>query len=296
MEVSIIITTYKRKEQFKNALFSAINQLFNCEFEIIVVDDNGRNEYTNYVKKTIDEFNSSKVKLVAHEINSNGAVARNSGIKNSNGKYICFLDDDDIYHNDKIQKQYNFMRINNQFDASYCWRYQKGIEIKGSLSGDLSREILLEEFTPTTPCLMFTRQSLDDIGGFNETFLRHQDYEILLKFFKHGYKINYLPKLLVTIGYNEGENVLTGKKLIYNKLKFLNEFEEIIDFINHSQPGFKNKVHSQHWIKSSLSLINRGEIKLSLITLIYALRKSCFWSSYFLMRVSYNKIKFIYAK
>ena len=100
MEVSIIITTYKRKEQFKNALFSAINQLFNCEFEIIVVDDNGRNEYTNYVKKTIDEFNSSKVKLVAHEINSNGAVARNSGIKNSNGKYICFLDDDDIYHDD----------------------------------------------------------------------------------------------------------------------------------------------------------------------------------------------------
>ena len=94
--VSVIIPTYKRSEMLPRAVESALNQTYS-NIEVVVVDDN--DPESTWRKDTSERMlqfkNDNRVKYICHEKNSNGSVARNTGIKNSAGSIIAFLDDDD---------------------------------------------------------------------------------------------------------------------------------------------------------------------------------------------------------
>src|SRR5690554_8001037 len=103
--VSIIIPTYKQLDKLKRSIDSVLMQSYE-NIEIIVVDDNGYDsEYSSLVNTLMEEYiNNKKVKYIKHKVNKNGSAARNTGIRHSNGDYIMFLDDDDMFVNDKIRK------------------------------------------------------------------------------------------------------------------------------------------------------------------------------------------------
>lgn len=244
--VSVVIPTYKRADMLGRAIDSVLEQTYS-ELEVIVVDDNDPgSEYRKKTEQFMRKYESnSKVIYIKHEKNKNGAAARNTGIKCSKGKYIALLDDDDFFYPLKIEKQVNFLDNSKEYSAVYCGRVQRGKKICGELQGDLSKEILLKEFTPTTPALMFRKEALLDIGGFDESFKRHQDYELLLKFFKK-YKIGVIKEALVEIGENEGENEIHGKELEKTKIKFINMFETCIEELDKKYPGYKKNVYIIH--------------------------------------------------
>ena len=104
--VSIIIPTYKRPLMLDRAIESALSQTY-YNLEIIVVDDNDEN--SNFRRETelcmAKYKKKKKVRYIKHRKNLGGSLARNTGIKQSNGKYITFLDDDDEYSPDKVEKQ-----------------------------------------------------------------------------------------------------------------------------------------------------------------------------------------------
>lgn len=105
--VSIIIPTFKRNERLESAINSCLTQSYK-NLEIIIVDDNGvGTEYQIKTKSKIDNFikrvDSQRIKYIHNTMNMGGAVARNIGVANSNGKYIAFLDDDDLLHQDSIK-------------------------------------------------------------------------------------------------------------------------------------------------------------------------------------------------
>lgn len=95
--VSVIIPTQNRDKFLFQAIDSVLNQSYR-NIEIIVVDDHSL--VPVYIP---DELLSSNVKLIRNERAKGGAGSRNIGIKFSTGDYICFLDDDDLYHPDKIK-------------------------------------------------------------------------------------------------------------------------------------------------------------------------------------------------
>ena len=94
MNISVVIPTYNRKELLKRSIDSVINQTIKPS-EIIIVDDGSNDGTEAMVKKKYDSL-----KLIQQK-NKGASAARNSGIKASSGEWICFLDSDDEWKNDK---------------------------------------------------------------------------------------------------------------------------------------------------------------------------------------------------
>ncbi len=97
---SVIIPTYNRNFFLLNAIRSVLNQNFS-DFELIVIDDGSKDDTKKEVEKIVDK----RLRYFYQE-NKGRSVARNHGINLSVGKYICFLDDDDYYLEDHLQKFY----------------------------------------------------------------------------------------------------------------------------------------------------------------------------------------------
>ena len=248
--VSVVIPTYKNRGGLCDSINSVISQ--NCDnlIEIIVVDDNDpSSDYRKTTSLLMQQYIDNKlVKYICHDVNKNGAAARNTGIKASTGDYIAFLDDDDLFLSTKIEKQVNYLDQHLEKDAVYCFakRGDKTTSLN-ILEGNGTREILLLKSNYFTPSLMFRRQALEDINGFDESFRRHQDYELLLRFFAAGHEIGCVPEILIEIGLNQGENIPHGEKLNQLKSYFFNKFKYFIEKEDTITPGFQNQVYATHY-------------------------------------------------
>ena len=100
---SIIIPTYNRSKFISRAINSVLDQTFS-DWEIILVDDGS----TDNTRDVISLFDDERIKYLYQE-NSERSVARNNGIKNSNGEWICFLDSDDYYLPNHLESFYIFI-------------------------------------------------------------------------------------------------------------------------------------------------------------------------------------------
>lgn len=256
--VSIIIPTFGRSFTLKRAIDSVLLQTYK-NFEIIIVDDNNPNtEGRIETEKIISEYKDNPlINYLQHKENKNGAAARNTGIDNSKGDYICFLDDDDSFLPEKLEKQVYFLEKNKEFDAVYCGYYKGNKQNHYKMIGNLTKELLLMMYEPVTSTLMFSRKSILKINGFNENFKRHQDYELMLRFFEH-YKVGFVDDFLVDIGLNDGENILHGKELENLKEYYFKQFQDIVNIIDEKEKGFKSKLYVKHYSKVCLNHINHG--------------------------------------
>lgn len=247
MKVSIIIPTYKRTKTLNRAILSAFNQTYK-NIEIIVIDDNDPQSADRFATESIvEQYKEGKNFIyIKHQKNRNGAAARNTGIINSSGDIICFLDDDDWYHPQKTYKQVKYLLSNKEYQGVYCGVYNNNKQVISSYTGDLTKQLLLLQTCLYTPTLMFYKSCILDIGCFNENFGRHQDYDLLLKYFRK-YKIGVVRSCLVYLGTNAGENNLHGKRLNDLKVYFFKEFSTTINNIEDYEKGYKNRVLSAHY-------------------------------------------------
>ena len=109
--VSCIITTYNRPKLVGRAIESVLGQSYGS-IELIIIDDHSNEPYDE-VKKLYST--NVKVRFHRNEKNLGLAASRNVGISLSNGKYISFLDDDDIWLKDKLEKQISYLENNKDF-------------------------------------------------------------------------------------------------------------------------------------------------------------------------------------
>ena len=108
-EVSVIVPTFNCSKSLTETIQSVANQTFQ-DFECIIIDDLSTDDTRDIIRELI-EIHGSKFKLIESEFNSGGpATPRNKGIKIALGKYICFLDSDDVWHTDKLLHQVSLMR------------------------------------------------------------------------------------------------------------------------------------------------------------------------------------------
>lgn len=194
--VSVIIPTYKRSDRILDTIDSVIKQSYS-NIEIIVVDDNG--EGTVYQIETEKRLKNyicdKKIIYLKHPVNKNGSAARNTGFRTCKGDYINFLDDDDYLLPSKIEEE--VARLENSTEivgAVYCNSitiYKQNItnRIKKSysncsLEGNVLVPYLLGECTFNTSAILFKRSTIESLNGFDETWRRHQDYELMARFFQ----------------------------------------------------------------------------------------------------------------
>ena len=273
--VSVIIPTYKNRGGLSCSIDSALTQDYAGLIEVIVVDDNSPNtEFRILTENLMHQYKDNpKVIYIQHETNKNGAAARNTGIKAANGDYIAFLDDDDIFLPGKLSKQVEYLIRNPKFSAAYCLAQRKGKPCSQRiLMGKCSREILLLESNFFTPSLIFRRQALFDINGFDESFRRHQDYELMLRFFAAGFNIGCVPEVLIEIGGNLGENIPSGDQIEKLKTNFFEKFRKFIEIEDAKTPGFANQVYAKHYAGVFLNHIKYHHFFSAFKTLRYAFK------------------------
>ena len=130
--VSIIMPSYNTGKFIKETINSVLNQTYN-NWELIIVDDCS----TDDTEEIVNAIKDNRIKFLKNSTNSGAAISRNKAIKEAKGKWIAFLDSDDLWKKEKIEKQIKFMKENN-YDFSYT-NYteideegnEKGIKVTG---------------------------------------------------------------------------------------------------------------------------------------------------------------------
>ena len=236
IKISVIIPTYGKPVFLEKAIQSVQSQSL-PEFELIIVDDNdpdteARVLTEELVQKSMDI--DTRVKYLKHEHNKNGAVARNTGFAVAKGKYISLLDSDDEYMTDRLRKCYDLMEKAPETVAGVytgCEFRCKGKSYRthtGVKDGNFLVETLACKFMFCTGSNIFVRKSVvDELNGFDGAFLRHQDYEFLVRVFEK-YSLISIPELLV-IKNNENFNLPNLEKQVAIKKQYLEKFKYIID-------------------------------------------------------------------
>ncbi len=254
--VSVIIPTYKTDFSLKMAIDSVINQTYE-NIELIVVDDN--NPGSKYRKSAesimLNYKKNSKIKYVKHDKNKNGSAARNTGLKHSNGKYICFLDDDDYFYKNKIEKQYLCILESNA-DGCVCFYDRDNHLNTFKVKKNYTKEILMCEKCPQTSSFMLKKEAIIKLNGFDESYQRHQDYEFLLRFCQN-YSLCVCQEALYTMDRNTSNNIPDGHKLEMIKNKFLQQFDYLID-----QYGLNKKnVYAKHYASVAYAYLKANDLK-----------------------------------
>lgn len=228
--ISVIIPTYKREPSLiKRSIQSALNQTY-TNIELIIVDDSPSDYLKRHqVEKYIKNLNDHRIKYIKHEENKGANVARNTGIKHSKGRYCAFLDDDDEWVPEKLEKQLKkFSQAN--IGLVYC----KAIEINetnGQVRNMINEmhdgyqynRLLKQNFIGSNSYVLILKEAFEKVGFYDESLPSHQDYDLFLRISKK-YKIDNVPEPLVKYYVHEGEristnpiNVLNGRISLHKK-------------------------------------------------------------------------------
>lgn len=245
-KVSVIIPTYKRPLFLRRAIQSVLNQTYE-NIELIVVDDNNSDDdFRKETESLMNELKDKRIRYIKHKRNKNGSAARNTGIRLATGKYITFLDDDDEFLPEKIEKQVQCME---QLDESWvgCYtlikRYVNGKLIDKSIdskSGDIYLDVFKNElFFNSGSNLLVRRSTAIDINGFDESFKRIQDLEFLIRIAEKG-KIASIDTCLLKVHLEDRQNSVPSSKYIECVNHFFMSFE---DKLNTLPSNEKKKVY-----------------------------------------------------
>lgn len=203
IRISVVIPAYNRKEELKNCLESLFRQKHSKDkFEIIVVDDgstDGTEEYIAQIKG-----NSKPNVVYLKQKNQGAAVARNTGVKNSRGDYVAFIDSDCVASEDWLTSCISLLSTSDQHIAGVGGKIIPGFtNLVGKGSHLLEFHQYLSEKEKSvrvvpTANLCIRKKVLDEVGYFDNELRTSQDTELCWRIIKRGYKIIYSPEIVVT--------------------------------------------------------------------------------------------------
>lgn len=182
--VSCVVPTYNRPVRLREAVNCIVDQTYR-PIELIIVDDASSEDYIANVVQDISDADIS-IQVVQHDENRGASAARNSGIRSANGTYIAFLDDDDQWLADKLEKQITGLEQSNSA-FSYCWVRRVGPEGEHrathtpKIEGEATKQLFTGNFTGTTSTVVVTKELCQTIGGFDDSLPRWNDWDFALR-------------------------------------------------------------------------------------------------------------------
>lgn len=262
--VTVVITTYKGVDSINRAVESVISQTYK-NLEIIVVDDNGLNtEAQIETEKKVKQY--SAVKYIPHDVNKNGSAARNTGLKVAQGEYVCFLDDDDFFYPERIEKVVErFLQLDESYgivhnSSRQIYSDKKDEIIEAKAEGDQFFNFISTKFRMGTSNVAFRKSALLEVNGFDDSFKRHQDWELMCRIL-HKYKlgaIDYIGTGRVVENRNAPEN---AKKIEAQRLYYLEKMKPYIETLS---PEQQKEVYEPHYIFIAKEYFCEGNMKIYL--------------------------------
>ena len=229
--ITVIITTCRREpSMLKRAIDSVFSQTIS-DWELIIVDDSPEDyELRDNVRDMVMSF-QGRIKYIRHEKNSGVSIARNTGIKLAEGEYIAFLDDDDEWLPEKLERQLEKF-YSPEIGLVYCRNYYVD-DISGKINevkkvcheGKVFDKLIRENFIGSPSFVMFRTEYLREAGGFaveNPPIEACEDWELFIRIAKE-YEVACVDEALVKYHDNHGEHGDTilrrirGQEYIYEK-------------------------------------------------------------------------------
>jgi len=231
--VSVIIPTYGGGEGLDRTIESILSQTYPC-VEIIVVDDNGYGSQNQIHTEAILQkyLDNGKIRYLTPLTNGGGSAARNRGAAIATGRYLMFLDDDDTVSPDKIAKQVTALEA---LPETYAISYVSSkIYVNDTLSniiyarksGSHLYDFLMNRIYMGTGTVLLRREAYDAVGGYDESFVRHQDWEFFARI------LNQYQCVAVEDAYfnryitnrNTPANIATAEKYMDHYIAFLKSY------------------------------------------------------------------------
>lgn len=195
-KVSVIVPNYNCEKFIEETVNSVINQTYK-NWELLIVDDCSTDGSVEVIKKL--QAADGRIKLFINEKNSGAAASRNKALKEASGKWIAFLDSDDLWLPDKLEKQIAFMEENG-YKFSYT-AYEHIDENSNALNVRVTGPKVLSKrkmFRYCYPGCLTVMYDSSDVGAVqipDEIANGENDYAIWLKVCK-AYKCYYLNEIL----------------------------------------------------------------------------------------------------
>lgn len=126
--VSIIMPSYNTGAYISETIHTVIGQTYR-DWELIIVDDCSSDNTDEVVRPFLVD---NRIRYIKNDQNSGAAASRNRALRAAKGKWIAFLDSDDLWYPDKLEKQIRFMKTNNHH---FSYTYYEEIDSEGNASG-----------------------------------------------------------------------------------------------------------------------------------------------------------------
>lgn len=184
--VSIITPSYNSSQYIRRTIDSIRSQTYQ-NWELIIIDDCSTDSSREVIQHYVDQ--DSRIKLICLEENSGAAVARNTGIKHAIGRFIAFLDSDDTWHPEKLEKQLHFM-LKNDYAFTYSQYHQ--VNENGDLVGELNFPMRTNHHKLLKTCIIGCLTAMYDTHKLGKVYFplirKRQDFALWLKILK---KVDY---------------------------------------------------------------------------------------------------------
>ena len=304
--VSIVTPTYKRPQFLARAIDSIIAQTFN-NWELMVVDDNGaESEYRQETQSFMQRYKAdARIIYIEHESNLGGSAARNTGIRQARGKYVAFLDDDDEWLPEKLEKQLSCL-VHASPEVALVYTGYENIcadpELMAylgrfhlpTLRGNLLEELLKENCVGTTSSVLCRRDALLEVGLFDESLAASQDYDLFLRLAQH-FEFEVVSEPLVRLHRHKEGNIggdhkakVEAYKSFYKKhqalmkqhpashlyhLKWMGRYFLRAGYKHDAKDAFRRALRLSPWDFSSLSYLLLSALSDRMLERLWALRR-----------------------
>ena len=241
--VSVITPIYNSEEFLQETIQSVLDQTY-TKWELILINDCSTDNSLYIAERAAQKDN--RIRVIKLDHNSGPAIARNTGIEKAKGKYIAFLDSDDMWLPNKLEKQISFMEENH---IPFTYTSYEKIDEDGSSRGIISvpEKVTYKELLNTNVIGCLTAiYNIEQLGKvYMPNIRKGQDYGLWLKILKKGITAYGINEPLAR--YRVRKNSVSSNKLraaryqwiIYRQVEKLGYLRSIYHFINYVYYGYK---------------------------------------------------------
>ncbi len=239
--ISVIIPVYNRSHIIENTLISLTKQTYK-DFEVVIVDDCSNDSAT--LEVILNQYsNQLNIIYIRHETNKHGSAARNTGIMHAKGKYIAFLDSDDIWRSDKL----SLCMMQNIDKKTILYSKVKDRNIISPKKGvhpqqNVGDYLIINSGTIQTSSI-FMHLSFCKSILFDEKLVRYQDYDFIIRSqLYHNANFKFIDEVLVFMTDNDSGSRISNslsyepglvwikKNLLSPKAKSIFVFNRLVNY------------------------------------------------------------------
>ena len=233
-KISVIMSSYNRKDYIKEAIESILNQTYK-DFEFIIIDDCSKKETQDVIEQYAK--NDERIIFLKNEHNMGPSNTRNRGFEIAKGEYIAIVDDDDICLPDKFEKQIEYLDKHPEITMLgtdiETFGYNENIPSWVDLFDVNLISVLINFYNPfCASTLMFRRDFIKKNNIKYDNNLWHaEDYDLYYQILSNGGKITNLPDVLLkyrvhsnSLSHNKDTQKIQNKKVENVRTKYLKRF------------------------------------------------------------------------